>query len=392
MNLNERCLSCGSSKVDEVLFIRNVPAHCCILWDAKKKALECPKGDIKLNFCNDCGHLYNQLFNNDLMSYSQDYDNTLHFSKVFQEYSMELVKRLTDTYQLYEKDIIEIGCGKGDFLKMICSYGENRGYGFDKSYQPELDSTAEFDSIKFIQDYYSEKYSNYPADVIISRFVLEHIQDPANFINDIKKYSKKDNEIIYYFEVPNILYTLRDNGIWDLIYEHCSHFNVLSLSNLFQRLNFSVLNAYESYSGQYLSIEASTYQKHSSDFSNPINIETLKDLVSKFKISFEEKISHWSTKLVELKNANRKVVVWGGGAKGVSFLNYLDTVGIIDEIVDINPRKLNKYIPGSGQKYISPEELLKINPDVIIIMNPVYETEITKTLEEMNIKSDIMLA
>jgi hypothetical protein len=33
---------------------------------------------------------------------------------------------------------------------------------------------------------------------------------------------------MFYLEVPNGLFTLRDLGIWDLIYEHCQYFTAAS--------------------------------------------------------------------------------------------------------------------------------------------------------------------
>ena len=391
MNTN-KCSACGSTNVREILQINDVPAHCCLLWEEKEEAINCPKGDIYLNFCNNCGHLYNQVFDPELMAYTQDYENSLHFSPKFQKYSQDLVKRLTETYQIINKDIIEIGCGKGDFLKMICEYGKNKGYGFDKSYEPEIDSGVNLESVEFIQDFYSEKYSSYPADFIITRYVLEHIQDPGAFIGEIKSIIDSKKRIIFYFEVPNILYTLRDQGIWDLIYEHCSYFSAPSLTSIFENLGFEVKNVSENYLGQFLSIEASTHRNTSENYKPYISIEEVSSLVENFSASFNHKISEWQNKLNNYRSKGKKVVAWGGGAKGVSFLNFLKTEGFIHEIVDINPRKQDMYIAGTGQKYILPEQLVTLSPDVVILMNPIYEKEISNTLKELNLSPEVLIA
>ena len=391
MNTN-KCSACGSTNVREILQINDVPAHCCLLWEEKEEAINCPKGDIYLNFCNNCGHLYNQVFDPELMAYTQDYENSLHFSPKFQKYSQDLVKRLTETYQIINKDIIEIGCGKGDFLKMICEYGKNKGYGFDKSYEPKIDSGVNLESVEFIQDFYSEKYSSYPADFIITRYVLEHIQDPGAFIGEIKSIIDSKKRIIFYFEVPNILYTLRDQGIWDLIYEHCSYFSAPSLTSIFENLGFEVKNVSENYLGQFLSIEASTHRNTSENYKPYISIEEVSSLVENFSASFNHKISEWQNKLNNYRSKGKKVVAWGGGAKGVSFLNFLKTEGFIHEIVDINPRKQDMYIAGTGQKYILPEQLVTLSPDVVILMNPIYEKEISNTLKELNLSPEVLIA
>ena len=61
-----------------------------------------------------------------------------------------------------------------------------------------------------------------------------------------------------FFEVPNSLYTLRDGGIWDLIYEHRSYFSPLSLARIFWGCGFEPLEIQETYGKQFLTIHAVT--------------------------------------------------------------------------------------------------------------------------------------
>lgn len=390
------CPVCQSQSLRQVITIPSVPAHCCILWNTQQEAVNCPKGDIHLTFCDECGHLYNPAFDERLMAYSPNYENSLHFSPRFQEYSKGLIRRLTESYQLYGKDIIDIGCGKGDFLKMICSYGHNRGYGFDKSYQPELEDpthTVQQNGVEFVRDYYSEKYAHYPADFIVSRYVFEHIPQPRNFLQDIKNTARRHNpKITFYFEVPNILYTLRDMGIWDLIYEHCSYFSAPSLTRIFESLDFDVLHVEEKYMGQFLSIEAQTVNGSSPSFEPYVEVQEVRNRVDRFALEFQQKMEHWKNRLTELQRMGQQPVVWGGGAKCASFLNFLDTSGVIEHIVDINPRKKGKYMAGSGQEYIMPEDLKRLQPDTVILMNPIYENEIRGTLRELELNPDILIA
>ena len=57
---------------------------------------------------------------------------------------------------------------------------------------------------------------------------------------------------IVFFEMPNVMYTLKDLGIWDLIYEHCSYFSVPSLREVFRACGFTVKELHELYEGQFL--------------------------------------------------------------------------------------------------------------------------------------------
>ena len=82
-----------------------------------EEAFEAAKGNVRLAFCRTCSHIFNSAFDADLVEYSHSYENSLHFSPTFQAYARTLANRLIQKYELYHKNVIEIGCGKGDFLK-----------------------------------------------------------------------------------------------------------------------------------------------------------------------------------------------------------------------------------------------------------------------------------
>lgn len=392
-SLLKNCPVCNGTNLEVVLSIPNSPAHCNLLWDSRDEAINCPKGTITLTFCRECGHLFNSSFDPQLMEYTQSYENSLHFSGKFQEFARNLAAQLIDNFQLKNKNIIEIGCGKGDFLKMICDLGNNTGYGFDKSYVPPENGKSIDGNIHFIQDFYSEKYASYQADMIICRHVLEHIQLPVPFLTEIIDIGKEKVDPSLYFEVPNTLYTLRDLGIWDLIYEHCSYFTALSLAFLFKGLELDVIDVSEKYGGQFLGIESIIHRQDGAlSYKPQLHLEELKRVVSSFQKVYRSKVSEWESRLGDLNAQGKKAVVWGGGSKGVTFLNTVGAKEVISEIVDINPRKQGKYVAGTGQKYIDPKALANLQPDVVILMNPLYLDEIRDQLKALNLNPEILVA
>ncbi len=62
----------------------------------------------------------------------------------------------------------------------------------------------------------------------------------------------------------------------------------------------------------------------------------------------------------------------------------------IEYAVDINPRKQNKFIPGTGQKNVSPEAMLHYSPDVVIVMNPLYQQEVKSALQTMGLTPQVV--
>jgi len=381
------CPICRNKEIDTILEIDQVPIHCNLLYASRNKALQAPRGDIRLGFCRYCGHVFNKAFKTELMDYTQYYENSLYFSPLFQNYTESLASDLVDRYDLHGKDIIEIGSGKGDFLKVICKLGDNRGVGFDPTYVPkQSDNGKEKGQIKFVHQFYSESSALYKADFICCRHVLEHIQYPFDFLNTVRRSIGKRLNMVVFFEVPNVMFTIRDLGIWDLIYEHCSFFSKSSLYFLFKSCGFKIYDIKETYKGQYLCIEALPVKNL--QISKHYFYGELKDLSSHIKIfanKYIDKIKVWRYNLKQVIQRKQKVVVWGAGSKGVTFLNILNTQKKIEYVVDINPRKQEKYIAGTGQQIVQPEFLRNYRPDMIIVMNPIYQDEIRQITEKLGL-------
>lgn len=371
--------------------VLDVPIYCNLLWQSPEAARSCPKGDIKLAFDEYTGMIRNIAFDEDKLDYDQDYENSLHYSPRFQEYAQSLASDLVDSYQLHEKDIIEIGCGKGDFLFSLCTLGNNRGIGFDPTYVPRPEHKHVKDQIQFIQDYYSERYSDYQANLVVCRHTLEHIFDPAKLLKPLRKAIGSRLHTAVFFEVPNGLDTFRQLAIWDIIYEHCCYYVPTSLAQVMSSYGFQVQKVYETYEGQFLCVEALPVEEDQVEIEIPVKeLETLKSDLDQFATRFKSKMEIWEQKLLELDQNSQRVVAWGAGSKGVTFLNILKSQHVVEYVVDLNPRKQGKYIPGTGQEIIGPDFLQKYQPDTVIVMNPIYNGEISQMLANLGCQANLI--
>ncbi len=387
------CTVCSSTDIVELFEIHQVPVHCNLLVPTNYEALNVPRGDISLAFCKACGHIFNFLFDPVGMKYFQDYENSLHFSQHFQEYARSLAEYLIERYNLHNKDIVEIGCGKGEFLMLLCELGGNRGVGFDHSYAHKSIENNAKTRITFVRDFYTERYRNYKADLICCRHVLEHINSPCDFLINLRQTINGRLDTTVYFEVPNVLFTLKDLGIWDLIYEHCSYFSALSLTQLLTSCGFQVIDLKESFGGQFLCVEAVPVDglTHSESFSKD-ELKRMNQYVNEFTVKYRSKVKEWKLKLEKIVNKGKRVLIWGGGSKGVTFVNTLNIQDEIKYVVDVNPRKQGMFIPGTGQRIVSPEFLCEYRPDLIILMNPIYVNEVSQITRNMNVDTKVISA
>jgi SAM-dependent methyltransferase len=392
MNYLSESIKEKSTDLEVFFTMMDVPIYCNLLWSERQAALNCPKGDIKLAFCPQTGLITNVAFDPNKLDYDQDYENSLHYSPRFQAYAQSLAEDLVKRHQLEEKEIIEIGCGKGDFLISLCQLGNNHGVGFDPSYVSRDEHKPLADRVEFIQDFYSEAYDNYQADFICCRHALEHVQDPADLLKPLRKAIGDRLETVIFFEVPNALYTFRHLAVWDIIYEHCCYFVPASLVQAFVNHGFTVNHVEEVFESQFLCLEAVPAREQIGNVTAKFEpLEALRQDLESFSSKFANKLTFWSEKLAQIVQQGKKAVAWGAGSKGVTFLNLLKENNTIEYIVDLNPRKQGKYVAGSGQQIIAPEFLSEYQPDLIIIMNPIYEQEIRQKVTNLGLNPEFLL-
>lgn len=390
---NLYCPSCLGSDLDIFYTVENVPAHSVVLLRSKQDALNFPRGEISLGYCKQCGFVSNLAFNSGLQDYSHEYEATQAYSATFTRFNRRLAEKLIERYQLHGKRIIEIGCGQGEFLSMLCESGGNLGIGFDPAYEPQRQLGPLPDNVQVIPDYFSEKYADHFADFICCKMTLEHIHPTYEFIRMIRRSLGKQSKSVVFFQIPNARYVFGDLAFWDVYYEHCSYFSKGSVARLFQKAGYDVMDLWLDYQDQYLMVEAIP-SLHTPGRIMVVNHNDLHDMgseIEQFARIVPQKKEQWARCLVQYQIKNQKVVLWGGGSKAVAFLTSLNlSTDLIEYAVDINPNKTGTFLPGYGQEVIAPVKLLEIQPDVILIMNPIYREEIQAYLESINIHPSII--
>lgn len=368
------CISCASKETLDLVSVDRVPVLCNELHDSADSARRAPTGRLDLSFCKRCGHYYNRSFDPGLMYYSPDYETSLYASAVFQEYAGSLTQRLINRYDIRNKRVLEIGCGRGEFLRQLCRAGNNTGLGFDTS-TPYIGEHPDVPGVTYVRDYFSERYDDVRADLIVCQQVLEHIPEPQAFLAALAATKTfRSGRPVTYFEVPNGLYTTRDLGVWDLIYEHVSYFTPTSLQRIFQSAGFEILEIGTAYGGQYLYVDAQPATRvRTPPLSEPSadDIRTAELFAGRFSNKLEA-FREWALDSEQLG----RTYVWGAGSKGITFCNLVDPDARIAGLIDRNVAKHGKYIGGTGIRISGLEDIPVRDIAVVVVMNPQYTQEI----------------
>jgi hypothetical protein len=383
---SRECPVCGARDASPCLRIAEVPVACNVLHDTREAARAAKRGRFELLFCPRCEHLFNGAFDEELLEYTERYENSQHYSPAFRDYAHALARSLSERHGLRGKTIVEVACGKGDFLALLCELGGNRGLGFDPSYDASRGGVAH-GWIEVRAELFAARCVEAPPDFVCCRHALEHIARPGALLDAVRE-AAFGARVPVYFEVPNATYMLEERAVWDLIYEHCGYFTETSLARLFTRHGYDVDEVGASFGSQFLQIHAST-GGGGPEGGGPSG--RLEGQVEAFQRDFDATRAEWAERLARYRRRGMRIALWGAGSKGVTFSS-LCADDAVACIVDVNPHKVGRFVPGSGHEVVAPDALRDLRPDVVVVMNPIYRDEIAGTLRALGLGCEIVIA
>ncbi len=380
---DKSCPLCASRRLSQFLHRSNVPVHQNLLMQTREQAMDIVRGDLAMTVCIDCGFVFNAAFDPAKLNYGESYDNNQGCSSSFQQHLDDLVGLLIDSKGVRNKQVVEVGCGQGQFLQRLVREGGNSGVGFDPSYSgPEelLDGRMRFES-----RYYDESCTAVPADVVICRHVIEHVPDPVALLRSVRAAIGERSSAKVYFETPCVEWILSNGVVWDFFYEHCSLFTAESLTTAFEMAGFRVDEVRHIFGGQYLWLEASPVVS-----TVTLDGERISDLAALFSREEKQLYRDWQSRIAGYARTGR-VALWGAGAKGATFANLIDPGReLIDCLVDLNPNKQGKYVAGSGHAIVDPQQLGERGVTDVVLMNPNYRDENMMILKQAGISLNMI--
>ena len=365
------CRCCGSKKLKRALSLGYQPLANNLLENIDDKTKVYP---LELNVCEECFNCQlsvsinsEEMFSNYLYQSSTTQSFREHFILAAKKYISDF-KLDTNSY------IIDVGSNDGVGLKPFLDLGFSNIQGIEPA--KNLADIANKNGIKTFHGYLDEKALNpikNGADLLLASNVFAHADDLKSMAESMKKLIKPEGKII--IEVQYLLNTIKDLTFDNIYHEHTNYWSLTALNRFFENLELKIFDVEE------INTHGGSIRIYISQEKNIEIKQTVKEFLKKEKefglnkistyLDFGKKVENLKKEVVKnLKNLKKRytnIVGYGAPAKASTTLNYFNIKEEIDFIVEDNPLKHGKFIPGVNISIVSKKKIKDKNSAILVL-------------------------
>ena len=183
--------------------------------------------------------------NQDPFSILRDFDNAFHKRRL--KCTIDLIKSLNSESRC---KLLDIGCGQGlltnAFKKEFSDYDV---YGLDRSITAIEYANSNFSNIDFVvADAYNAPFEEEYFDIIVCNNIWEHLPDPLNMLNSIRRILKINGQLIIStpsrYHVRNLVRALMGKNV--ILSKH--HITEYTVGQIEEQLKFGGFKIHKTYS------------------------------------------------------------------------------------------------------------------------------------------------
>ena len=357
----KRCIACGAPLWETpLLTLDNMPASAQHMPDAQ--GVKEDRGlTLDLCQCMGCGLVQ---FDCEPVDYYRDVIRAGGFSKTMVELRRYQYKHLIDSYHLEGKKFIEVGCGQGEFLKVLSEFPvEVHGIEHDP-HLVELARAQGLDVTEGFTETEDTRFAGGLYDVFLSFNFLEHQPDPSTMLQAI--YRNLEDDAMGLITVPSFEYIMDHNSYYELIRDHLAYYTFETLTPLLERNGFQVEEC-EVINRDTLSVIVRKRPQ--------MDTENLLECYVNLKREME-------TYMKYLDAWDKKVAIWGASHQGFTLAATTKLGEKARYIIDSAPFKQGKFAPASHLPVVGQDHFHEHPVDAIIITAPGYTDEIAASIRQ----------
>jgi len=359
-NLINTCRVCGSAFFKEPLLqFDNMPRGAQFFPD--KDSLNNDKGnDLQVFQCSRCGLV--QLSCNPVYYY-KEVIRSAAFSEEMKNFKKIQFAEFVKKYSLRKKKIVEIGCGKGEYMGLMQEQGVDT-YGLE--YSEKSVKYCNENKLNVTKGYVENadyKINHAPFDAFFILNFLEHLPDLNSILKGIS--NNLTDDAIGLIEVPNFDMILKNKLFSEFIFDHLFYFTKDTLTSTLNLNGFEIIECNQIWYDYIISAVVRKRKK--------IDLSDFKNHQVKIKNEIEKYISDFE---------NKKVAIWGAGHQSFAIISLLNLSDKIKFVIDSATFKQNKFTPATHIPIVAPEILNTEEIDSIIVIAAAYSDEVAKIIKQ----------
>lgn len=309
--------------------------------------------------CAKCGLIQHNL---EPVSYYKEVIRAVAFSPEMGMFRLEQLGGWIYRNHLQNKKILEVGCGKGEYIDLLQKAGASNVIGLE--FSESNIAGANNAGFKVQQGYLDagfESPANFHFDAFAIFSFLEHWPNPNEGLSIL--HSLLSDGASGLVEVPNFELILSKGLYSEFTTDHIFYFDKKSFSFLMEKNGFEVISI-ESIWYDYI-LSAEVRKKSSLDTTNFLKIQnSVKSQLNNFIDQFD---------------ANQ-VAIWGAGHQALAVIAMAGIAPRIKYVIDSAPFKQGKYTPATHLPIVSPESVLDDPVRSVVIMAAGYSDEVASII------------
>jgi len=315
-----------------------------------------------------------ELFNDEYAYFSS-------FSTAWLEHSKAYADSVVDRFGLDQKSfVVEVASNDGYLLQFFkdlsipCLGIEPTSSTASASRLKGIETIEKFFGIELASELAA---SGKRANLMAANNVLAHVPEINDFVTGFQILLADDG--VATFEFPHLMKLISEHQFDTIYHEHFSYLSFTTVCDIFKKCGLTVFDVQDlSTHGGSLRVFAQRSETGKQKIT--ASVDDLKKLESSlgmksyafyegFQIVADRVKDDFVEFLIDAKRQGKVVFAYGAAAKGNTLLNYAGVRGdLIAAVVDRNPAKQGKFLPGSRIPIVSEDELLVSQPDYVVIL------------------------
>lgn len=372
------CRGCGAPLQDSFLDLGSSPPSNAYLTADLLDAPE-PTFPLHVFVCRACFLVQLPQYLGAGELFTPDYAYFSSFSDSWLKHSQTFVAKAAERLGLGPNSfVVEVASNDGYLLQYVAARGM-RARGIEPTHiaaeaaRAKNISTDEFFLGEASGATFAQEHGE--ADLVVANNVLAHVPDLHDFVAGLGRLAGAKGAIS--IEFPHLLELLRDVQFDTIYHEHFSYFSLLALEPVLEKHSLTVVDV------ERLSTHGGSLRlwlrASNASLKVEASVPTLREEEQRAGLgnlgaygSFAEKVHNVKRRflefLIQAADAKKRVVAYGAAAKGNTLLNYCGVrEDLIEFVVDRNPHKAGKWMPGSRLPIRDPAALVGAKPDFVVI-------------------------